>query len=338
MIWHVTSACYEPFDEYPTFLDDTPKTHDGPKDRHWFHAGVTGYSYHGPAFDNILPIPCHSHNDYSRAHPLFSALRSGCVSVEADVWLFGEELFIGHDPKSLNRKSTLQSLYLDPLRSILNSTNDGFASTGAAPNGVFGKDPAQTLLLLIDFKTSGPDTYHKVSQQLAPLRDMGLLTTWNGTQRIERPITVVASGNVDFGMIQSNEHNRDIFFDAPLAALAHASDPVPAFDAHSAAAQNVYEYYYNPSNSYFASGSLKKSVGWKAMYWFGTDAVSTIREQVSSAHERGLTSRYWGHASFPPNIRDHTWELLLEEQIGMLNVDDLKAVKRLARGMRSARQ
>ena len=36
---------------------------------------------------DIVPKKCHSHNDYWRSVPLFSALAAGCTSVEADVWL-----------------------------------------------------------------------------------------------------------------------------------------------------------------------------------------------------------------------------------------------------------
>jgi hypothetical protein len=36
-----------------------------------------------------VPVGCHSHNDYWRRVPLYSALQAGCIGVEADVWLFG---------------------------------------------------------------------------------------------------------------------------------------------------------------------------------------------------------------------------------------------------------
>lgn len=42
----------------------------------------------------VQPINCHSHNDYTRRVPLFDALRWGCTSVEADVWSFGDEVFV----------------------------------------------------------------------------------------------------------------------------------------------------------------------------------------------------------------------------------------------------
>src|ERR1700743_3646745 len=39
-----------------------------------------------------MPIHCHSHNDYWRTKPLYSAIGVGCSSVEADVWLVNNEI------------------------------------------------------------------------------------------------------------------------------------------------------------------------------------------------------------------------------------------------------
>lgn len=70
---------------------------------------------------DIKPIPCHSHNDYWRRVPLFDAIHAGCVSVEADVWLFKgrEDLYVGHDTASLTPDRTFASLYIDPLVQLL---------------------------------------------------------------------------------------------------------------------------------------------------------------------------------------------------------------------------
>jgi len=34
---------------------------------------------------DVVPVPCHSHNDYWRKVPVFSALHMGCTGIEADV-------------------------------------------------------------------------------------------------------------------------------------------------------------------------------------------------------------------------------------------------------------
>lgn len=71
--------------------------------------------------EKVAPVPCHSHNDYWRKDPLFDAIRAGCISVEADVWLIDNksDLYVGHDKSSLSSKHTLQKLYIEPLVEIL---------------------------------------------------------------------------------------------------------------------------------------------------------------------------------------------------------------------------
>ena len=44
-----------------------------------------------------MPLPnAHAHNDYLHRHPLTDALDRGFTSVEADVFLRGHELYLGH--------------------------------------------------------------------------------------------------------------------------------------------------------------------------------------------------------------------------------------------------
>ncbi|MCJ1300285.1 Altered inheritance of mitochondria protein 6 [Hypocenomyce scalaris] len=171
---------------------------------------------------DINPIPCHSHNDYWRLVPVYSALSAGCISIEADVWLFDEELYVGHSTSSLTRDRTLKSLYIDPLLDILSKQNPStdFRSndTTTAPNGVFDTDPSQSLTLLIDFKTAGAALWPYVLSALQPLRDRQFLTYQNGTDVIPGPITVTGTGNTPFDLLASKATNPtgDIFFDAPL--------------------------------------------------------------------------------------------------------------------------
>jgi hypothetical protein len=77
--------------------------------------------YPTDATRDVLPIPCHSHNDYWRRVPLFDAIHWGCTGVEADVWLFNDqdELLVGHSSSSLSPTRTLRSLYVDPLVDLL---------------------------------------------------------------------------------------------------------------------------------------------------------------------------------------------------------------------------
>lgn len=171
---------------------------------------------------DINPIPCHSHNDYWRRVPVYSALSAGCISIEADIWLFDEELYVGHSTSSLSRDRTLKSLYIDPLLDILSrqNPNNEFQSndTTTSINGVFDTDPSQSLTLLIDFKTVGAALWPYVLSAVGPLRDRHYLTYQNGTDVIPGAVTIIGTGNTPFNLLFSNATNPagDIFFDAPL--------------------------------------------------------------------------------------------------------------------------
>ena len=188
------------------------------------HVGAGLSSWPTDFSRDIIPLPCHSHNDYWRKVPLFSAIEVGCIGVEADIWLFEEELFVGHSVASLTRNRTLNSLYINPLLEILSKQNPKstmLPDDTSQPHGVFDTDPEQTLILLIDFKTSGRALWPHVQLALQPLRDKSYLTRLNGTELTRSPITVVGTGNTPFDLVNLEETNpyRDVFFDAPLSEM-----------------------------------------------------------------------------------------------------------------------
>ncbi len=176
---------------------------------------------------DILPIPCHSHNDYWRRVPLFSALRAGCTGVEADVWLFDAELYVGHNTASLTRNRTFTSLYIDPLVKILEKQNPKSDFYNGTNHGVFDVDPGQSLTLLVDVKTGGVETWPWVVAQLQPLRERGWLSFVENNKLHMRPITVVGTGNTPFDLLTVNSTYRDTFFDAPLDTMWEARRTTP---------------------------------------------------------------------------------------------------------------
>ncbi|RAH67633.1 uncharacterized protein BO66DRAFT_393597 [Aspergillus aculeatinus CBS 121060] len=319
---------------------------------------------------DIIPVACHSHNDYWRPVPLFSAIQAGCIGVEADVWLFDEELYVGHTTSALTPKRTLRSLYIDPLLRVLEQQNPltEFHPHRQRPlQGVFDTDPAQTLVLLIDIKTDGQDTWNQVAAQLNPLRERGYLTYFNGTALIPGPLTVVGTGNTPFSLVTANTTYRDIFFDAPLNLLTEnaaegatdAASPseqqshdqlpqdlaaAPAItvrddetDNPTTPAENVGQGLsgvtpqsesFDWTNSYYASVSFKKSIGSPRAFRLSDQQIDRIRAQIRAAHRRGLRVRYWGLPSWPRSLRNHLWAVLVQEGVDILNVDDLQSATR----------
>ncbi|KAI1131238.1 hypothetical protein F5Y10DRAFT_79907 [Nemania abortiva] len=272
---------------------------------------------------DVIPVPCHSHNDYWRKVPVFSALHAGCTGVEADVWLFDNdpELYVGHDRPALTPYRTFQSLYVNPIVEILEQNNpDTPFYNGTRRRGVFDTDPDQTLVLLVDLKTDGANTLAQIQSQLEPLRVGGWLSYVQDDVVYERQITVVATGKAPFDMITQNATYRDVFFDAPLNELYEEPDVPSASDDWG-------PFTYNITNSFYASVNFKRAIG---PVWSGISdkQLRLIRGQIKGAHRRGLKVRYWNTPAWPVTVRNKIWHTLIAEGADYLNVDDLKAATR----------
>lgn len=253
---------------------------------------------------DVIPVACHSHNDYWRKVPLFSAIYAGCTGVEADVWLRKQDLLVGHDTAALQPNRTFLNLYVNPLVKILERQNPSTEYYNEKRRGVFDTDPDQTLTLLVDLKTNGAETWPWVLKQLEPLRERGWLSYVQDGEIHQGPITVVGTGNTPFDQIIANSTYRDAFFDAPLDHIENST--------------------FDSTNAYYASTSFWASIG---NVWFrggpSDDQLAKIRKHVREAHQRGLKARYWELPPWPIHTRNRVWEVLMQEGVDMLNVDDL---------------
>ncbi|KAI1187066.1 hypothetical protein F5B17DRAFT_401144 [Nemania serpens] len=248
------------------------------------------------SLNSVLPTACHSHNDYDHDVPVFQALSAGCIGMEADVWLFAGDLVIGHILPTPGR--TLLAQYVNPLKAIIDH-NGG---------SVYKSRPAQSLVLLVDFKTSDTGTLDAVVKALDPLRQAGYLSRLEGGVLVKKAITVVASGSAPFDRIASGDGvpNRDIFYDANLGALSGSS--------------------YTSQNSYVTSADFQDVVGTASSASSLTAAQNnTIITQVSQAHAKGLVARYWNLPG------EYLWEPLAALGVDLLNADDLSNTARLPR-------
>ncbi|KAF1994357.1 hypothetical protein P154DRAFT_476181 [Amniculicola lignicola CBS 123094] len=293
---------------------------------------------------DVQPVPCHSHNDYWRRIPLYEALHYGCVGVEADVWLFDNDLFVGHNTQSLTRTRTFQSMYVEPLTRMLDNKNiitEFIASDLTLPkNGVYETDPDQTLVLLVDFKNSGDDIYPFVVEQLTPLREKGYLSYFDGTSVVRGPITVVATGNAPFDTVTANTTHRDIFFDAPLDRMFEDPNSEAVTNQSPSLSPRLRkrgqgqvgtdeDSVFDSTNSYYASVSFSRSIG---HIWGGQlnpEQINLIRGQIKGAQRRGLKARYWSTPQWPIGLRNHIWDVLIQEGADILNGDDLQGMVRL---------
>ncbi|KAJ7152627.1 hypothetical protein C8R43DRAFT_1189580 [Mycena crocata] len=201
--------------------------------------------------------PIHSHNDYTRAVPLWTALNLSIMSVEADVWWRDSQLYVAHTSGEIDKSKTLNSLYLAPILGIINGS-----IPSATPISV-----ANPFQLLIDFKTDGPSTYAPVLAALQPLRAAGALTTYANGKLTQGAVTVVGTGNTPLASVLAS-NPRDVFYDANILQL-YSTKPGAGLE-------------WGPEIAPLASVS-----------WGSVSNVARMQELVLNAHDFGIRSRFW---------------------------------------------
>ncbi|EME82012.1 uncharacterized protein MYCFIDRAFT_30409 [Pseudocercospora fijiensis CIRAD86] len=267
------------------------------------------YTYPTDLTQGILPNPIHSHNDYWRPIPFYSALSIGAISVEADVWLYDETLYVGHEVSALKKERTFDRLYIEPILSVLKAQNpnSSFVGTTMTKNGVYDTSSGQTLYLFVDVKTNGTEAWPHVVKALEPLREAGYLTTYNGTGVTSGPVTVIGTGNTPLNQVQGVSP-RDYFYDAPLALLGSTFSNITA------------------DVSPIASTAFSAQFGAVKNGTLNSTQAATLSSQIETAREKGIGARYWDQPNWPVYNRNAVHELLYAAGVALLNADDLEGV------------
>jgi len=147
---------------------------------------------------HIIPVG-HSHNDYTRDVPMHDALTYGFTSIEADVYLHEGRMVVTHDAMRLNEKPTLQALYLDPLKSFI-QTNGGRVFPGSN----------QKLVLMVDLKSDKVETYHALKEIVADYKDM--IEWYQGDDKVDGAIRILLTGGPPTDIIEK-EQDRYFYVD-----------------------------------------------------------------------------------------------------------------------------
>lgn len=111
----------------------------------------------------------HSHNDYLQEIPFWKAFDGKANSIEVDVFLRNDSLFVTHHESEIIPNKTIEALYLKPMETAFTSDTDG----------------NRELQLLIDIKSEAKPTLDRL---IIVLKQFGGLTKNNA-------ISLVISGN-----------------------------------------------------------------------------------------------------------------------------------------------
>ncbi|MFC3572696.1 phosphatidylinositol-specific phospholipase C/glycerophosphodiester phosphodiesterase family protein [Streptomyces yaanensis] len=248
-----------------------------------------GGGHHGPR-----PLwRAHAHNDYEHPRPLFDALDHRFGSVEADIYLVGDQLLVAHDPVELDPNRTLESLYLDPLAALVK------ANHGAVYRG--WRRPLQ---LLIDIKTEGSSTYLELDRHLRRYRH--LFTTYAHGRVYPGPVTAVISGDRAARTPMEAQSVRRAFYDGRLADLGSSA---PAT--------------FIP----LISDNWTLNFSWLGAGPFPDAERQKLRDIIARAHTSGQTVRFWATPDTAGPARDALWGELFDAGVDYFNTDDLAGLE-----------
>jgi hypothetical protein len=240
-------------------------------------------------------VNAHAHNDYEHRSPLFGALENKFISVEVDVHLIDDNLYVSHDtPISKDLTKTLEALYLKPLLNRVDK-NKGEVYTGY--EGYF--------YLMIDIKTEAALSYSVLKNILKDYHSI-ISSVVNGVEEKGKPIKIVVTGmkGRPFRKILADEPKL-VSIDGRLAELGKGiSKEIMPFISEN----------YNNHLSFSGEGKPSKK------------DLNTIARIVGATHSEGKMLRFWASKDNP-----QVWEFLLRNNVDLINTDSLVQFRKYIR-------
>ena len=238
----------------------------------------------------------HAHNDYEHDAPLFDALGRGFASVEADVWLVDGKLLVAHDLEQVKPERTLETLYLEPLRALVQA-NDGRVHPGFE----------HSLQLLIDIKSDGAETYRALHEVLAQYSDILSVFSYRHVQ--ENAVTAVISGN------------------RPLELIARQRVRYAAYDGRWSDAGTDADAAFIP----LVSDNWTKQFKWDGVGAMPEDEKQKLHDLVAAVHDKGRRVRFWATPD-DAERREAVWSVLIAAGVDYINTDDLAGLSAFLQG------
>ncbi|MCR4920611.1 MAG: phosphatidylinositol-specific phospholipase C/glycerophosphodiester phosphodiesterase family protein [Bacteroidaceae bacterium] len=197
----------------------------------------------------------HSHNDYDQACPFWGAYEAHAASIEADIWLVDGNLFVAHDKKDIRPERTLEAIYLQPIRQVVEQHGGSAYANGTS------------FQLLVDLKT-GRETLDALVRLIEEKGYRRCFDTAENPAAIMLTITGDKVKPEDFGAYPSY-----VFFDGRIEATYTPEQlrRVPL----------ISEY----------RGLYTK---WKGIGKMSKEDQQKIRRDVEKAHRQGCKFRVWG--------------------------------------------
>jgi hypothetical protein len=230
-------------------------------------------------------IPGHAHNDYLNKRPLFEAVESGLVSVEADVHLMKGELIVAHvRPLARNKKRALENLYLKPLFEHVQKNG-----------GKIYPNYDRPFYLMIDFKNGSEEMFAQLVALLSKYKSM-LSIIENGEVK-QGAVTVFLSGS------------------RPTDAVLNAEPKLAFLDGRP----NDIGKGISADLMPVISDSYHSQLKWRGNGKMPETEQQKLKELASKVHAEGKKLRLWAS---PDNA--NAWKTFGKLGIDLINTDTPK--------------
>lgn len=241
----------------------------------------------------VTPLPqAHAHNDYEHTRPLQDALDNGFISVEADIYLIDNELYVAHDkPTWKDSTRTLRHLYLNPLLARVKTNR-----------GKIYSNYDDFFYLMIDIKSHGDSTYQVLREQLMDYQAI-LCMVHDTTEERNKPVKVFLSGHATRRPLQ-----RILNEPVKIAAI----DGVPAELGQGIPA----------SLMPVVSMDYRKLLTWKGEGRIDATERKKLQDLVQRTHAERKKLRLWA----APDVLE-LWTFLLDNGVDLINTDRLPQLR-----------
>jgi len=233
----------------------------------------------------------HAHNDYNHPRPLLDALHHGFRSIEADIVLFGDGLYVAHTFLGIRTGRTLENLYLKPLHKWI-----------VHGNGRVFSDNTK-LLLLIDIKSSAGASYIKLKELLIEYKD--IIHVFGEKNQVWKPVLIILSGNRPKKLLETEK-------------IRYAAYDGRSADLHSSVPKSLMP---------IISEKWSRMFSWRGIGPMPEDERRKLHETVSIAHKAGRLVRFWAAPEGHPEQQEAVWNELIEAGVDLINTDDLKGFR-----------
>lgn len=251
---------------------------------------------------NAQTYKIHSHNDYEQNVPFWKAYASGAASIEVDVILLNDQLYVAHEEETILPDRTLSTTYLSPIRKAFD-LNIG---------------EIKAFQLLIDVKTDAYSTLDKIVEVLEQYPD--ILQTQGSTQGI----SIVISGNrpepADYvnypEHIQFDHQTLKKLGSIPLEKVALISLPFERFSVWNGKGRLVEQELkkiektiniaHNANKPIRFWGTPDTQSAWRTFHDLGIDYINTDQPFKATAYLKTLQDRVYASSNvsdiYTPNF------------------------------------